>query len=168
MKKFYLVLFVLLLLFPLAFSFNLGIGASPTVFNVTIGNESGSNHIIYLITIYNTGDVNTKVRMIPDKNMLNFSQPVQNNIIVEVNKTKEFLIKFDRNGTENKNVSGKIRMIAEPEDKIQSGMITTRPAVDLKINIFQLPMEAKLKPTVGETILVSLLGFIILIFIATL
>jgi LEA14-like dessication related protein len=141
MKRIIFVLTALFLLSPI-YSENFGIGADPSTFNITLGNNTTtSNDIIYLVKIFNTGDIPIIVKMFPDQNMINFSSIIESELIIEANKTKDLNIKFIRNGSEEKTISGTIRIIAEPEDSIQKSLIAIRPAIDLKIVVKQLPLK---------------------------
>ena len=153
----------------LIFAKTIGIGASPMKMDVGLGNETNtSNDIEFEFTIYNTGE--TRTRVVPDytvdENLKNFSRPLLDEIIIEPDSTEKFPILFFRNGTEEKRLNITLRFVAEPNETIPEGMLAVRPATDIRINLWQMPMifeeEKKIPDIVFWILIVAIICIIII------
>jgi hypothetical protein len=141
MKKFLPILFILLLL-PISYSEEFGLGVQPSLLNVTLGNETETdNDIIYEFEIRNTGDIKINVRMVPEAKLSNFTLALTQDLKIDPHEKKNFLVRFSRDGTEYKEVLGRLRFKATPDENVPPQMVNVEPAVDAKISLIQLEME---------------------------
>jgi hypothetical protein len=143
----------------------IGIGASPMKIEVGLGNETNvTNNIQYDFTIYNTGEMRTRVTPeYIDANMKNFSRPLINEIIIQPNSTEKFPVMFFRNGTGYKSYNGTLRFVAEPNETIESGMFAVRPATDIRISILQMTINPPTQ-TNNNKLLAIILAVVVIVF----
>jgi hypothetical protein len=169
MKALPIALFSFILISPLVLAQTIGIGASPMKIEVGLGNETNtSNDIQFDFMLFNTGE--TPIRIIPvyvDEQLKNFSRPLIDELVVEPSKNGKFPILFFRNGTEGKNLTTILRFVAEPSITSPSGMVSVRPATDIKIMLIQKPMvfEEKKKQPIGFMAIIAILGVVSLVLI---
>jgi hypothetical protein len=81
-----------------------------------------------------------RIRVVPDyidKSLLNFSRPLIDELVLESNTNGKFPIQFFRNGTGEKRLNMTLRFVAEPNETIPHGMISLKPATDIKIALIQ-------------------------------
>ena len=145
----------------------IGMGASPMKLTVSLGNETdATNNISYSFVIYNTGE--TIIRVVPvyiDGQLLNFSRPLLDELVLEPNTNDKFPILFFRNGTEKKELNMTLRFVGESDEEIPQRMIALRPATDIKINLIQKAINVN-NPIYGSIITIALGCFIIILIVA--
>jgi hypothetical protein len=154
---------IILLLLPLSYSQEVGIGASPAKVDVILGNETDiPNTIQYSFTIYNTGDVTITTRVEVEEEIKEFVEIPTQILTIYPNSTDKLEVYFVRDGFSEKKTSGLI-IVNGIWEKTNPSMVSTNPAVAIKVNLHQLEMKDTRLLMYRITLILLILGLILFV-----